>query len=325
MGGSLSDFIQYVSNPTFGCMVHCSHYSILNIGPIIPRTNHRGAMQTILVEIEMGMTVHDAVTIYNEAQTTQDYPLSSSSPISTTSTTTTTTASTAARTSPSRPSGRPTIAERKRARHEQRSRSSSTITNTNSSSSSSNKNKNNNKTTTTNNKRVYLWTMQQERRPTPHQHCWLIHEVLHQRYSFLQTTRKNEMKENKRNNTYRHTHTEERNRSIEWNPEKEKKKIHSNTIPPNSVCAQNDFFFFPWITCLLLKKVDLQPSCWLSSVDHPGGRVLRASHSAIFCQELGPSGEDCCSQGVQVLDHINDINPYPNLILQIACASLDNV
>ncbi len=51
LGGSLEDFITYAHNPTFGSMKNALDYSILNVGPIVPGSTTRGAMQTVLVRV----------------------------------------------------------------------------------------------------------------------------------------------------------------------------------------------------------------------------------------------------------------------------------
>jgi hypothetical protein len=51
LGGSVEDFISYASNPTFGSMTNANEYIVLSVGPIIPATMTRGAMQTVLVRV----------------------------------------------------------------------------------------------------------------------------------------------------------------------------------------------------------------------------------------------------------------------------------
>ena len=51
VGGSLEEFVRYADNPVFGSLVNCEGYDIVSIGPIIPGGTHRGAMQTVLVDI----------------------------------------------------------------------------------------------------------------------------------------------------------------------------------------------------------------------------------------------------------------------------------
>jgi hypothetical protein len=50
-GGSLEAFIQFASNPVFASMVNNVEWNILSTGPIIPGTQTRGAMQTVLVNV----------------------------------------------------------------------------------------------------------------------------------------------------------------------------------------------------------------------------------------------------------------------------------
>jgi hypothetical protein len=49
--GKLDAFIQHAKNPVFASLVQCTHYEILSIGPIIPGTSTRGAMQTCLMAV----------------------------------------------------------------------------------------------------------------------------------------------------------------------------------------------------------------------------------------------------------------------------------
>jgi hypothetical protein len=51
LGGSVEDFILYASNPTFGSMTNANEYVVLSVGPIIPATMTRGAMQTVLIRV----------------------------------------------------------------------------------------------------------------------------------------------------------------------------------------------------------------------------------------------------------------------------------
>jgi hypothetical protein len=51
IGGSLDRFQEYAKNPIFSYLIHCSEWNILRMGPIIPGTNHRGAMQTCLMSV----------------------------------------------------------------------------------------------------------------------------------------------------------------------------------------------------------------------------------------------------------------------------------
>ena len=183
VGGTLDEFVKYASNPVFGTLVHCEDYRILSVGPIIPGSQHRGEMQTILIEITQPMTVRDAVSEYNTAkreveQRQQDQQQSSYQPTKSTQ----------------RASGRPTIEERMRAR-EQRKRQqpdgvrsfSSSFSNDRKDVATSVSSNGQNASNKSDNTRVFLWTMQKERRP-PRQDCWLVHEVLHKQYAFQLTT-----------------------------------------------------------------------------------------------------------------------------------------
>jgi hypothetical protein len=49
IGGSLDRFQEYANNPVFSYLINCIDYQILNVGPIIPGTSHRGPMQTCLL------------------------------------------------------------------------------------------------------------------------------------------------------------------------------------------------------------------------------------------------------------------------------------
>jgi len=51
LGGSLQNFIQYASNPTFGSMIGARKWKKLSTGPIIPGTNFRGDMQTVMTHV----------------------------------------------------------------------------------------------------------------------------------------------------------------------------------------------------------------------------------------------------------------------------------
>lgn len=51
-GGSLQDFVEYAANPTFGALLYCESWKVLSIGPIIAGTPTRGAMQTVLIEVQ---------------------------------------------------------------------------------------------------------------------------------------------------------------------------------------------------------------------------------------------------------------------------------
>eukprot|EP00980_Cylindrotheca_fusiformis_P001111 scaffold305_cov110-Cylindrotheca_fusiformis.AAC.29 len=62
VGGTLEEFLQYAANPVFGKLVHCENYEIASIGPIIPGSQVRGDMQTVLIEIRKATTVNDALS-----------------------------------------------------------------------------------------------------------------------------------------------------------------------------------------------------------------------------------------------------------------------
>lgn len=51
IGGSLEEFIQFANNPVFQSMVDAQEWKTISIGPEIAGTQHRGAMQTFLVEV----------------------------------------------------------------------------------------------------------------------------------------------------------------------------------------------------------------------------------------------------------------------------------
>lgn len=50
-GGSLSNFIEFANNPTFGSMINAKSWRVLSVGPVIRGTQTRGDMQTFLVNI----------------------------------------------------------------------------------------------------------------------------------------------------------------------------------------------------------------------------------------------------------------------------------
>ena len=52
LGGSLENFVLYASNPTFGSMINAKEWTKVKVGPIVPGTNTRGAMQTVLVDLK---------------------------------------------------------------------------------------------------------------------------------------------------------------------------------------------------------------------------------------------------------------------------------
>jgi len=49
IGGSLDNFNEYASNPTFDYLINCESWKILSVGPAIEGTQHRGSMQTVLM------------------------------------------------------------------------------------------------------------------------------------------------------------------------------------------------------------------------------------------------------------------------------------
>jgi hypothetical protein len=50
-GGSLEKFIEFARNPVFASMVNAQSWIVKSMGPIIPGTPTRGAMQTVLIEV----------------------------------------------------------------------------------------------------------------------------------------------------------------------------------------------------------------------------------------------------------------------------------
>lgn len=61
VGGTLEEFMHYAANPVFGKLVHCGDYKVASVGPIIPGSQVRGDMQTVLIEISKGLTVSDVI------------------------------------------------------------------------------------------------------------------------------------------------------------------------------------------------------------------------------------------------------------------------
>ena len=51
-GGSLEAFVQYAANPVFGSMIDALGWQVVSTGPIIQGTKTRGAMQTVLVNVQ---------------------------------------------------------------------------------------------------------------------------------------------------------------------------------------------------------------------------------------------------------------------------------
>jgi hypothetical protein len=50
-GSSFESFLRFSQNPVFGSMVNAESWSVKSTGPIIPGTQTRGAMQTVLTEV----------------------------------------------------------------------------------------------------------------------------------------------------------------------------------------------------------------------------------------------------------------------------------
>jgi hypothetical protein len=139
VGGSVPEFIKYAANPVFGALVHCLDYEIVSIGPIIPGGQHRGEMQTVLMDVQKRLGGEDAKKIVEQQQ---------------------------------KPKKRPTAEERAEARRRQERLQQQEQR-------EDDDDGDNDKVepVVDNGKRRFLWTLQKERRP-PRQDCWLIHEVL---------------------------------------------------------------------------------------------------------------------------------------------------
>ena len=58
-GGSLESFFEQANNPVFRSMVGCARWEVARVGPEIPGTPTRGAMQTVLVDVVPGVVVDD--------------------------------------------------------------------------------------------------------------------------------------------------------------------------------------------------------------------------------------------------------------------------
>lgn len=50
-GGSLEKFIEFARNPVFASLINAQSWEIKSIGPVIPGTPNRGAMQTVLIQV----------------------------------------------------------------------------------------------------------------------------------------------------------------------------------------------------------------------------------------------------------------------------------
>ena len=119
IGGSLEQFQDYATNPTFSFLVTCNDWNIVSMGPIIQGTPTRGSMQTILMQASNQKAKKQKLTKLQQLRmdgATGEKDENSEE------------------------------GERRR----------------------------------------FLWTMQQERRP-PRQGCWLIHEVMYVNNAFQLT------------------------------------------------------------------------------------------------------------------------------------------
>ena len=56
IGGNINEFYQYATNPTFAYLTSSVSYQVVSIGPTINGTAHRGAMQTVLLEVIPSIT-----------------------------------------------------------------------------------------------------------------------------------------------------------------------------------------------------------------------------------------------------------------------------
>jgi hypothetical protein len=151
VGGSLPKFIQYAANPVFGALVHCDDYEIVSLGPVIPGGKHRGAMQTVLIDVQKhkggsGVSGGAArngrllVVLEQEGQAKKK---------------------------------RPTAEERAEARRQEQRQ----LRRQEERDDDDDDTDKEEPAVLDDGKRRFLWTLQQERRP-PRQDCWLIHEVL---------------------------------------------------------------------------------------------------------------------------------------------------
>jgi hypothetical protein len=139
VGGSVPEFIKYAANPVFDALVHCHAYEIVSIGPIIPGGPHRGAMQTVLMDVQKQQQTKGDTTNVGEPQP---------------------------------PKKRPTAEERAEARRRQEERLQRQGRDEDEDDDNGKE-----EPVVDDGKRRFLWTLQKERRP-PRQDCWLIHEVL---------------------------------------------------------------------------------------------------------------------------------------------------
>jgi hypothetical protein len=73
-GGSLQDFVEYAANPVFGMLLYSDRWKILSVGPIIAGTPTRGAMQTVLIEVQPATTASSIVSSSNNNNHVQQPP-----------------------------------------------------------------------------------------------------------------------------------------------------------------------------------------------------------------------------------------------------------
>jgi hypothetical protein len=154
VGGTVEEFVKYATNPIFGSLVHCQHYEVVSVGPIIPGSIHRGDMQTVLIEITKPLTVQAAI----QSKATDD-----------------------------RRTGRrrPTIEERIRQRETQQRQQA--YDNDEDDDDDDEDGYGGTMKREEDGKKTFIWTLQKERRP-PRQNCWLVHEVLFRQNAWFQTT-----------------------------------------------------------------------------------------------------------------------------------------
>jgi hypothetical protein len=101
IGGNIQEFYQYATNPTFVYLTSCVSYHIVSMGPIIHGTTHRGAMQTILLDVIPSITT--SMTLPSSSTTTTTATTTSSTTTTTTVSTATTTKSSLSSSSQSPP------------------------------------------------------------------------------------------------------------------------------------------------------------------------------------------------------------------------------
>lgn len=165
VGGTLDAFVRYADNPVFGTLLNCDSYEIISLGPIIPPSSssglgsRRGEMQTVLVEIQEGMTLKSILRGGGGGTGGQQER--------------------------GRTRKRPTIEERIQRRQMLRGEGDfQTVAN------DSDDDEDDDVPIVQENlgqgRRRFLWTVQKEVRP-PRQHCWLVHEVLFTQNAIHQT------------------------------------------------------------------------------------------------------------------------------------------